>query len=140
MHNLTELSKKNLVAIQLGRNHETVHKAWQDDTNQGFLICYEIGLVFDDQTSYVIEPDEVNVKGQYPALGLSLCQKNLQSLTSSFKVPNLPQRVGSVVQDDYLGENAINQYILKLTSGEHIIIRHVFPPMSMGIKLEPKNA
>jgi hypothetical protein len=86
MQNLIDLSGKNLVAIQLGHNHEAVHKAWQDNTNQNFLICYEIGLVFDDKTSYVIKPSEVNIKGHYPALGLILCQNNNQNLTSCFEI------------------------------------------------------
>ena len=140
MHKLRDLKQKKLVALLIGDNHETVHKDWQDDTNEGFLLCYKIKLIFDDQTNYVIKPCEVNIEGSYPSLGLNLESEVTEGLMSTINIKNLPQRIKHTIQDDYLGEDVINQYILVLDSGNKIIIRHVFPPMTMGIRVEEVNA
>lgn len=140
MNNLRDLSQKKLVAILTGNNHETVHKAWQDDTNEGFLICYKITLIFDDQENYILRPCEVDIEGRYPGLGLELEPEIPDGLMSTININNLPQRIDHVIQDDYLGEDVTNQYILVLDNGDKIIIRHVLPPMTMGIRIEGVNA
>lgn len=133
-------NRKCLVEIRVGKNHDKVHPAWQDDTNEGFLICYDFNLVFDDQSIFLVQPCEVEIMGRYPGLGLSLKEIEAADLPEIFEVSYLPMRVEEVVQTDYLGEGAKNQVELVLVNGSKIIIRHVFPPMTMGIKLERENA
>ena len=103
-------------------------------------MCYDINLVFDDQTILLVQPCEVEISGCYPSLGLALEKIETASLSEPFNVSDLPMRVKEVIQTDYLGEDAINQYVLLVENGNKIIIRHVFPPMTMGIRLEDKNA
>ncbi len=132
--------QKCLVEIRVGKSHDKVHPAWQDDTNEGFLICYDVNLIFDDQSIFLVRPCEVEAKDRYPALGLSLREIEAVNLPVLFKVPCLPMRVEEVVQTDCLGEDVINQYVIAMENGSKIVIRHVFPPMTMGIRFEQRNA
>lgn len=134
------LDRKCLVEIRVGKSHDKVHPAWQDDTNEGFLICYDVNLVFDDQSIFLVQPREVEITGRYPGLGLSLEEIEAVNLPSLFKISCLPMRVEEVLQTDCLGEDVINQYIIALENGSKIVIRHVFPPMTMGIRFEQGNA
>ena len=140
MNEKISLDSKYLVEIRLGKNHEKAHAAWQDDTNEGFLICYEINLVFDDQTIFLVRPCEVEIPGRYPGMALTLEKIESVNCQSSFKVYCVPMKIEALVQADYLGEEAVNEIILALEDRSRIIIRHVFPPMTMGLKLEQKNA
>ncbi|RUO38638.1 hypothetical protein CWE13_03050 [Aliidiomarina shirensis] len=140
MNKKISLDSKYLVEIRLGENHEKVHAAWQDDTNEGFLICYDINLVFDDQTIFQVKPCEVEIIGRYPGMALSLEKIESVNCQSSFNTLRLPMKVEEVIQNDYLGEGAVNEITLGLVNKSRIIIRHVFPPMTMGVKLEQKNA
>jgi len=140
MSDRMSLSQKCLVEIRIGNNHEKVHSAWQDDTNEGYLIWYEINLVFDDNTIYSIRPCEVEIDGRYPGLGLTLEKIDEATLTGAFDISSLPMKVERIDQSDFLGEDTINQYVLVFTNDSKVIIRHVFPPMTMGIKTEAVNA
>lgn len=134
------LRGKVLSAVRIGRNHQKVHPAWQDDTNEGFLICYDLNLEFEDKTVLSVQPCEVEISGRYPSLGLVLEDVEAASFPERFEVSCLPMRVEKVIQTDYLGEDANNQFDLVLEDGSKIVIRHVFPPMTMGIKLEGHDA
>ena len=140
MNEKISLDSKYIVEIRLGENHEKVHAAWQDDTNEGFLICYDINLVFDDKTIFQVKPCEVEITGRYPRMALSLEKIESVNCQSSFDALCLPMKVEEVIQNDYLGEGAVNEITLGLVNKSRIIIRHVFPPMTMGVKLEQKNA
>ncbi len=140
MNEKISLDSKYLVEIRLGENHEKVHAAWQDDTNEGFLICYDINLLFDDQTIFLVKPCEIGIAGRYPGMALSLEKIESVNCQSPFNASCLPMKVDEVIQTDYLGEGAVNEIILVLVNKCRIIIRHVFPPMTMGVKLEQKNA
>jgi hypothetical protein len=140
MFDCKSLIGKCLVAIKIGHNHEKVHPAWQDDTNKDFLICYDMNLVFNDEKIYSVKPCEVDIIDRYPGLGLALEDINKVELSIPFTISDLPMRVSRVIESDHLGEDVINQYILILESGIKIIIRHVYPPMSMGIKIVAINA
>ena len=140
MIDLRSLSGKYLVAVRIGHNHEKVHPAWQDETNEGFLICYDINLVFADQEFYSVKPCEVDIIDRYPGLGLMLEEvDNLESSIPSV-VSGLPLRISEIIQSDHLGEDVINQYVFVLENGTNLVIRHVFPPMSLGINVVPENA
>lgn len=128
--------QKNLVEIRIGESFERVHAAWRDDTNEDFLICHEINLIFDDQSIFAIKPCEVEVSGRYPSLGLSVNRIDSTNLQKHFEVHDLPMKVKEVVQTDYLGEDTSNQLEIVFENDSKVIIRQVFPPMTMGIRLE----
>ena len=67
-------------------------------------------------------------------LNLEAIDKIEQSIP--FNIAELPIRVCNIVQSDHLGEDVINQYALVLENGKNVVIRHVYPPMSMGIRIE----
>jgi hypothetical protein len=140
MESIDRLHLKRLKTVLLGHNHAKVHPAWVDESNEGFLICYEAQLVFDDGTIYVIRPCEENLEGRYPALGLSLEQGDSITLENVFPVAESPVIVTEVLSTDHLGEEVINQWLFRLENNMHLIIRHVYPPMSLGIKVAVSNA
>jgi hypothetical protein len=140
MESIDSLNLKRLKTVLLGDNHPKVHPAWVDESNEGFLICYEIQLVFDDGTIYLIRPCEKNLEGRYPALGLCVEQVDSTTLDNVFSVAERPVIVTEVLSTDHLGEEVINQWLFILENNMHLIIRHVYPPMSLGIKVAVSNA
>ena len=125
-----------------GVSHEKVHNAWQDESNEGFLICYDVNLIFENDISYSVQPAEVDIDGRYPGLGLAMDLRKKEEilLSDPFDNLSLPIKVCEVVQTDPLGEDVVSQYTFVLTDGNKIIIRHVYPPMTLGIKIEAVNA
>jgi hypothetical protein len=140
MNEVNSLADKRLVAVRTGKRHDKVHSAWRDDTNEGFLICYDLNLVFEDDVIYSVRPCEVEIDGRYPSLGLALEQKTDFTVSIPFDISSLPMNVCETIQSDYLGEDVVNQYVFVLESGNKIMVRHVYPPMTLGIKVEAKNA
>lgn len=110
MFNFRRLIGRPLVGLQIGHNHEKVHHAWQDETNKGFLICYDINLEFEDGHNYSIKPCDVNVIDSYPALSLCFEEKHNVEVLMPFNINGLPMRVCNITQIDQLGEEVINQY------------------------------
>ena len=76
MFDLNSLKGKVLIAVSLSHIHEKVHQAWQDKSNEGFLICYEITLEFEDGKTYLIKPCEVDAIGYYPS-SVSFVQRTI---------------------------------------------------------------
>jgi len=140
MEIVDSLKSKHLKTVLTGNNHAKVHPAWVDETNDGFLICYEIQLVFDDGTIYFVQPSEQNIEGRYPALGLKLSLVDSITLENVFPIATTPAIVTSVTSTDNLGEDVVNQWVFNFGNSMHLMIRHVYPPMSLGIKVAVSNA
>jgi hypothetical protein len=131
---------KNLIEIRTGRRHDEVHPAWKDDTNEGFLICYSIELLFDDESTFTIQPCEVELQDRFPALGLEVSEGKLQEQSYLIEMVGLPSKILEIEQADYLGEGVENQMEFTLKNDKKVVIRHVFPPMTLGLKIEASNA
>jgi len=131
---------KNLIEIRTGRNHDEVHSAWKDDTSESFLICYSIELVFGDESTFTIKPSEVELPGSFPALGLDVSEEKVKGQSFSFEMAGLPSKLLEVKKTDYLGEGVENQMEFTLKNDKKVVIRHVLPPMTLGIKIEASNA
>lgn len=136
MNKLIDFTDKVIEGVKLGRTHDEVHPAWKDDTNKDFLICYELFLSFQGNSFFIVKPCEVNLPERYPSLGLSITESEPTKMESTLSGLNLPSKVVHIEQTDFLGEDVINQYKLTLQNNQSITIRHVFPPMSMGVKVE----
>ncbi|MFC4701482.1 hypothetical protein ACFO4O_15050 [Glaciecola siphonariae] len=137
---MTDFSKKCLTQIFVDRRHKDVHQAWQDHSNKGFHICYEVNLVFSDKSVFIIKPSEVEIEGRYPALGLSVEQEATCNVSTKFEVSELPMTINCASYSDYLGEDADNEITLRFEHKLEIAIRHVFPPMTLGIKVRGVDA
>ncbi|PKG62734.1 MULTISPECIES: hypothetical protein [Pseudoalteromonas] len=135
MFDLNSLKGKVLIAVSLSHIHEKVHLAWQDKSNEGFLICYEITLEFEDGKTYLIKPCEVDAIGYYPSLGLSIEPLERIELFYPFNISKLPSRICDIVESDHLGEGVVNQFTLTFDNEKNFVIRHVYPPMTMGIRV-----
>ena len=45
----------------------------------------------------------------------------------------LPQRILRVVESDPVGENVTTQFAVVLQDGMEIILRHILPPITLGL-------
>ena len=136
MEKLIDFTKKELNSIEIGMSHTEVHSAWKDETNDGFLICYELMLSLSGGKHYIVKPCEINLPNRYPALGLSISPSQYIKLETVLTGIDLPSMINGVNQTDFLGEDVINQYLMILENKLTIKIRHVYPPMTMGVKIE----
>ncbi len=137
---MIDFSKKCLAQVLVDRRHEDVHQAWQDNSNRGFHICYEVNLVFTDKSVFIVKPCEVKIEGRYSALGLSVKHKAVSNVSTEFEISELPMTINCSKYSDYLGEDANNEIILRLKDKLEIVIRHVFPPMTLGIRARDVDA
>ncbi|UTP72331.1 hypothetical protein NLG07_10090 [Alteromonas sp. LMIT006] len=123
---MTDFSEKYLTEVLISSNHDSVSPAWQDDTNKDFLICYEVNLVFDDDSVFTIKPCEIDIEGRYPGLGLALKREGESTVSNKFELPKSPVMIKSCSYSDYLGEGTYNQIVFRLQDPFEITIRHVF--------------
>ena len=93
-------------------------------------------MEFEGNISYSVKPCDVDIIGRYPGLGLSFESIDKIEQTIPFNVAELPIRVCIIIQSDHLGGDVINQYTLVLANVTNVVIRHVYPPMSIGIRIE----
>ncbi len=136
MSDIIALENKRLIGIRTGRTHDAVHPAWKDKTNDEFLICFAVELVFDDEPTLTILPCEVEISGRYPGLGLEVSEGKIQEHSFPYETDDLHSKILNIRQADYLGEGVENQMEFTFENGNVLVIRHVFPPMTLGIKIE----
>jgi hypothetical protein len=123
-----------------------VHDAWKDATSPA-VATYYVNLEFADSTAAQIAPREVEVVGRYPSLGIELrqwshsCQVQRSPDGKEFPVSLyadvvgfLPALITGVVLRDSLGEGPASAVDLELNSGLTLTIRHIYPPMMLGIE------
>ncbi|MEH6543007.1 MAG: hypothetical protein V7721_03605 [Porticoccaceae bacterium] len=123
-----------------------VHPAWADDSTPS-INSWKVFLTFSDGTVCNIEPCEVELSEErYPSLGLRIEEYRNESTDSvqsdgsviktvSVKEANelLPQVVTRVQESDPLEEGAISQYTFTIGNSASIVIRHIMPPMTLGV-------
>lgn len=122
-----------------------VHPAWVDATTPEICSGF-VNLAISDSSAVQVLPCEVDVPDQYPSLGIELLDidyppnfqrwesgdvSNAECLVemSSF----LPAKIIRIRAWDSMGEGAISAVDLVLSTGVTMTIRHIFPPMTVGI-------
>jgi hypothetical protein len=126
-----------------------VHPAWVDETTAA--ICTQVvSFSFSAARSVQVVPCEVPIPNAYPALGIDVQElppspvvpEVLQTLERLDEIQEcLPARVAEVRVWDALGEGPDSAIDVVLETGVTLIVRHMYPPMSLGVDvLRPGNS
>lgn len=128
---------------------QAIHSAWRNEPTP-HVYTYMAFLKLEGGELIGISPCEVTLEGErYPALGLSLerCRDDSIRLHQPdgrviYAVPlseaafMLPFEVRNVVESDPLGEGAVSQLRIEGVGSRAITLRHIMPPITLGIILE----
>lgn len=126
-----------------------IHPAWKSELTPA--ICTHMAfLELADGEFIGISPCEVALEGErYPVLGLSLarCERgamllpqpdgravDVAALDEAESV--LPLEVSKVLESDPLGEGAVSQLRIEGVASGALILRHVMPPITLGVIVE----
>ena len=123
-----------------------IHPAWVDEATTP-VATTDAFLVLEGGTLAKVSPCEVSLDShRYPSLGLEVraCSHESLALTTTggrVVMPTrveelctlLPLRVETVVESDPLGEGAVSEVTILGSVGRAIILRHIMPPMTLGI-------
>lgn len=127
-----------------------VHPAWID-ANTFPIAAGDAFLELSDGNFVKISPCEVS-RGpdRYPALGLEVRPCSKDELTFRFENGRIveakpleesasvtPFLIAEVEAFDPLGEDTITQYSFLAAGGNIVEIRHMMPPMTIGIRVSP---
>ena len=125
-----------------------VHPAWVDEFTTP-INTWEAFLEFSDGELASLSPCEVNLSDdRYPSLGLAFEVATPASMKMTYSggqvvgavqleeaIGFLPAPITAVEASDPLGQDTTTQYAIG-GSGWRIIFRHIFPPMTLGIRVE----
>jgi hypothetical protein len=118
-----------------------VHPAWVDETTAA-ICTHVVSFSFSGTPSVQVVPCEVPIHNAYPALGIAVQEspspsgllEGLQALEQLPEVQEcLPAKVAGVRVWDALGEGPASAIQVALESGVTLIVRHMYPPMSLGV-------
>jgi hypothetical protein len=120
-----------------------VHPAWVDETTAA--ICTNVvSFSFSGAPSVQVVPCEVPIHNAYLALGIdvqelpppSVVQEGMRALERLDEFREcLPARVAGVRVWDALGEGPDSAIKVALDTGVTLIVRHMYPPMSLGAEV-----
>ena len=126
-----------------------VHPAWVGELTLP-IVGFDAFLEFADGDLVQISPCEVDLgPDRYPGLGLALQPCTIEALhfispgghaveavplaeAASF----LPFSIAGIEESDPLGEDTVSQYSLATGNGWQVTLRHMFPPMTLGMHVE----
>jgi hypothetical protein len=138
---------RSLKAVWLSRFQ--VHPAWVDASSPNIATCI-VNLEFTNLPATQVSPCEVPVLNRFPALGIELgdwsgspeiqrwpdgSEFALHQLAEAASY--LPASISSVRLWDSLGEGPVSAVDLVLSTGLMLTIRHIYPPMTLGIDFRP---
>jgi hypothetical protein len=118
-----------------------VHPAWVDETTAA-ICTHVVSFSFSGASSVQVVPCEVPIHNAYPALGIdvqelpppSVVPEGLQALERLDEIQDcLPASVAGVRVWDALGEGPDSAIEVALETGVTLIVRHMYPPMSLGV-------
>lgn len=125
-----------------------LHPAWID-ANTLPIVAVHAFLEFGDGTIAKVSPCEINLSpDKYPSLGLELHvveraalqfshgDRIIRAVPLSEAASFLPFVVAGVECSDPLEEGAVSQYLLRASGGQIVILRHIMPPITLGISVE----
>jgi hypothetical protein len=137
------LAGQRLLSLRLMR--VGTHPAWVDNSTPQ-IATYAANLELAGDTCCVqVCPCEVEIPGEYPALGIEL--RNWPGLPGiqrwnggeyAVATPDelqqlLPAEIEEVRLWDSMGDGTVSALDLVLSTGATLTLRHVFPPMMLGL-------
>lgn len=139
----TALTGLRLLSLRL-RSVGT-HPAWVDSSTPQ-IATYAANLELAGETRCVqVRPCEVPIPDKYPALGIELLDwpelpgiQRWEGEEYPVATPEeLQQLLPATIQDvrpwDSMGEGPVSALDLVLSTGATLTLRHVFPPMMLGV-------
>lgn len=139
---------RQLLSLRM-RNVGT-HPAWVDASTPQ-IATYAANLELADSYCVQVRPCEVSIPNQYPALGIEMLdwldspeiQRGVDGhafdVTTPEEVkPLLPAIISAVRAWDSMGEGPISAVDLTLSTGVTLTLRHVFPPMMLGLDIHTR--
>lgn len=118
-----------------------MHPAWEDETTAA-ICTHVVSFAFYGAPSVQVVPCEIPIHNAYPALGIDVQQspppsgllEELQARELLHEIQEcLPARVTGVRVWDALGEGPVSAIQVALETGITLIVRHMYPPMSLGV-------
>lgn len=139
----SELAGQRLLSLRL--MSVGTHPAWVDSSTPQ-IATYAANLELAGETHCVqVRPCEVSIPSEYPALGIELCDwpepPGIQSWDGREYAVATPKEIQQLlpatIQDvrlwDSIGEGPVSALDLVLSTGATLTLRHVFPPMMLGV-------
>lgn len=120
------------------------HPAWVDNSTPQ-IATYAANLELAGAGCVQVRPCEVSMPGKYPALGIELCDwsgapgiQRWEGGEYAVATPEAIQRLlPATIQDvrlwDSMGEGPVSALDVILSTGATLTLRHVFPPMMLGV-------
>ena len=137
------LAGERLISLRLMKVE--THPAWVDSSTPQ-IATYAANLELAGETRCVqVRPCEVEIPGKYPALGIELREwledpevhrwngGEYSVVTPEELQHLLPATIKDVRLWDSIGEGPVSALDLVLSSGATLTLRHVFPPMMLGV-------
>jgi len=137
---LTGLRLQSLRLLSVG-----THPAWADDTSPQ-IATYAANLEFSEPDSCVqVRPCEVPIPNKFPALAIELTDwpespgaqrwnEEEYAVATPIELEHLlPAAIEEVRQWDSIGDGRASAVDLVLSTGVTVTLRHVFPPMMLGV-------
>lgn len=147
--NFNKLLGRRLLSVWLYPTQ--VHEAWAD-ANSPSVATYFVNLELADSPVAQVLPCEVQVPDQYPSLGIELREwrdspeiqrgpDGAEFSAGRFPevAPFLPASITELRLWDSLGEGPVSAVDLILSTGPTLTIRHIYPPMMLGIGFWPEG-
>lgn len=139
------LTGKKLLSIRL--LSVGTHPAWVDSSSPQ-IATYAANLELADSTCVQVCPCEVPIAGKYPALGIELrdwsgspgVQRWGEGEEYSVAMPKeldrfFPAMINDLRLWDSMGDGTLSALDLVLSTGPTLTLRHVFPPMMLGLDI-----
>lgn len=127
------------------------HPAWADHTSPQ-IATYAANLELSENGPCVqVLPCEVPIPNAYPALGIELCDwpespgvQRWNEEEYAVETPKelahfLPADIETIRLWDSMGEGVTSALDLVLSTGATITLRHVFPPMMLGVDVHTEK-
>jgi hypothetical protein len=122
------------------------------DGNTPLIATYAANLELSNSVSVQVRPCEVSIPNQYPALGIEMidwarppgiqCWLDGPEFAVAIPAevePFLPATISDIRLWDSMGEGPVSALDILLSTGPTLTLRHVFPPMMLGLDIHPEG-
>ena len=145
----TDLVERKLLSLNL--LNTGTHPAWVDGRTPQ-IATYAANLELAESMSMQVRPCEVPIPNKYPALGIEMIDwteppgvqcwpgaPEFAVFIPAEVAPFLPATISGIRLWDSMGEGPVSALDLLLSTSPTLTLRHVFPPMMLGLDIHPEG-